>query len=104
LTGRQIQFEWDEIKAASNVRKHGVTFEAASTVFRDPQLLTTADLAHSETEERWFCVGWASSGSILSVVYLWSETGPDAIKIRLISARAATQTEIRRYAMNKAYE
>jgi uncharacterized DUF497 family protein len=100
----QIQFEWDEVKAAANMRKHGVSFEVAATVFLDPQLLTAADLEHSETEERWFSVGWASSGLILSVVYLWSETEPDATKIRLISARQATQSEIRRYAMNKAYE
>ena len=50
----QIQFEWDEIKAVANERKHGVTFEVASTVFRDSQFLTTADLGHSETDERWF--------------------------------------------------
>jgi uncharacterized DUF497 family protein len=70
VTERQIQFEWDEIEAAANLCKHGVSFEVAATVFLDPQLLTTADLEHSETEERWFSVGWASSGSILSVVYL----------------------------------
>jgi hypothetical protein len=66
LTERQFQFEWDEIKAAANARKHGVTFDLASTVFRDPQLLTTADLEHSETEERWFSIGWASNGTILA--------------------------------------
>ena len=70
MNERQIQFEWDEIKAATNVRKHGVTLEVASTVFRDPQLLTIADLGHSETEERWYSIGWASNGAILSVVYL----------------------------------
>jgi len=43
LNKNQFQFEWDEIKAAANARKHGVTFEVASTVFRDPQLLTVAD-------------------------------------------------------------
>jgi uncharacterized DUF497 family protein len=101
LREKQIQFEWDEIKAAANVRKHGVTFETASTVFLDPQLLTTADLAHSETEERWFSIGWASNGAILSVVYLWLESDAETAKVRLISARAATQTEIRHYAINK---
>jgi uncharacterized DUF497 family protein len=104
LNEKQVQFEWDEIKAADNARKHGVTFEVASTVFRDPQLLTTADLAHGQAEERWFSIGWASNGAILSVVYLWSESDPETAKVRLISARAATQTEIRRYAINRAYE
>ena len=102
MNERQIQFEWDEIKAATNVRKHGVTLEVASTVFRDPQLLTTADLEHSEIEDRWFSVGWATNGTILSIVYLWSESDSEATKIRLISARSATQTEIRRYAIDKA--
>jgi uncharacterized DUF497 family protein len=104
LIERPIQFEWDEIKAVANVRKHGVTFVAASTVFRDPQLLTVADLGHSATEERWFSIGWASSGAILSVVYLWLDSDPVTTKVRLISARPATQTEIRRYSINSAYE
>ena len=51
-----FQFEWDEAKADANARKHGVTFEVASTVFHDPRLLTVADLEHSDTEERWFSV------------------------------------------------
>jgi len=67
LNKSQFRFEWDEIKAAANARKHGVTFEVASTVFRDPQLLTVADLEHSDTEERWFSIGWASNGNILSI-------------------------------------
>ncbi len=58
-------------KADANARKHGVTFELASTVFYDPHLLTVADLEHSENEERWFSIGGAGSGAVLSVVYLW---------------------------------
>jgi hypothetical protein len=99
LNEGQFQFEWDEIKAAANALKHGVTFETASTVFRDPQLLTIADIEHSETEERWFSIGWASNGSILSIVYVLSEGDNVTKKIRLISARPATQTEIRHYAV-----
>ena len=97
MDGRPFQFEWDEIKADANARKHGVSFDLASTVFHDPRLLTIADLDHSEAEERWFSVGCASNGSMVTVVYLWSDTGPAATKIRLISARKATQTETRRY-------
>ena len=97
MGGRQFQFEWDEVKANANVRKHGVAFELARTIFNDQRLLTVADLEHSETEERWFSVGCASNGVMLSVVYLWSDTDPAATKIRLISARKATQTEIRYY-------
>ncbi|MGA9059921.1 MAG: BrnT family toxin [Terriglobia bacterium] len=97
MNDRQFQFEWDEIKAAANVRKHGVSFELASTVFNDPRLLTVADLEHSEAEERWFSVGCASDGALLSIVYLWSESDPGTTKIRLIMARQATRNEIRHY-------
>jgi uncharacterized protein len=97
LNERQFQFEWDAIKAVANLRKHGVSFELASTVFSDPRLLTVADLEHSEVEERWFSIGWASNAAMLSVVYLWSDSNPATTKIRLISAREATQTEIRHY-------
>ncbi len=97
MSERPYQFEWDEAKADANARKHGVSFGLASTVFRDPRLLTIADLEHSETEERWFSVGVASNGWLLSVVYLWSDADPGAIKIRLISARKATQAESRQY-------
>lgn len=74
MSERLLQFEWDPVKAVANTRKHGVTFESAATVFHDPNLLTVADLEHSATEERWFSVGWASNGAILSVVYLWTGT------------------------------
>ena len=97
MNGRPFQFEWDEVKADANVRKHGVSFEVACTVFNDPRLLTVADLEHSEIEERWFSIGWARNGAMLSVVYLWSDADPGPAKIRLISARTATQTEIRHY-------
>jgi uncharacterized DUF497 family protein len=60
-------------------------------------LFTSADLEHGETEERWFSIGFASNGAILSIVYLWSESDPVTTKIRLISAREATKMEIRRY-------
>jgi hypothetical protein len=78
-------------------RKHGVSFELARTIFSDQRLLTVADLEHSETEDRWFSIGCASNGVILSVVYLWRDSVPTVTKVRLISARKATQTEIRYY-------
>lgn len=93
----QFQFEWDEEKALGNLRKHGVSFELASSIFSDPRILTSADLAHSETEERWFSIGLANNGVILSVAYLWSNAEPDVTRIRLITARRATNTELRCY-------
>ena len=97
MNARPYQFEWDEVKADANARKHGVTFDLASTVFHDPRLVTVADLEHSETEERWFSVGCASNGMLFSVVYLWSDAAPAMTNIRLISARKSTLAESRRY-------
>ncbi len=96
----EIQFDWDESKAAANLRKHGVPFELAATVFKDPRLLTVADVEHSDIEDRWFSIGWAANGAMLSIAYLWSEPDPATTKVRLISARAATPAEIRRYQEN----
>ncbi len=97
MNERQYQFEWDEGKAAANLLKHGVSFELASSVFGDPRLLTVPDLEHSEREERWFSIGWASNGTMLSIVYLWTESEPAIAKIRIISAREATKSEMRNY-------
>ena len=101
MDGRQYQFDWNEAKAASNLRKHGVSFELATSIFHDPRILTVADLAHSETEERWFSIGLASTGAMMSVAYLWMEGEPGLIKIRLISARPSTATEIWHYMENQ---
>jgi len=90
-----FQFEWNETKAASNIQKHGISFELAASVFFDPNLLTVADLEQSDKEERWFSVGLASTGALLAVAYLWIEQPPSTVKIRLISARKATQTDAR---------
>jgi uncharacterized protein len=93
----RFQFEWDEGKAATNIRKHGVSFDLACTIFSDSRLLTIADLEHSETEERWFSIGCTSNGTIISVAYLWSEPDPETTIIRIISARKATKVEMHQY-------
>ncbi len=67
---RPFQFEWDKVKADANLLKHGITFELASTIFFDPNLLTMADVEHSASEDRWFSVGIAGHGVLLPVVYL----------------------------------
>ena len=97
MSARQFQFDWDEVKARNNVRKHGISFDLAGTIFGDPHLLTVADLEHGHGEERWFSVGCASNGVLISVAYQWAEPSPIVTRIRLISARKATQAEIRYY-------
>ena len=85
------------LQGGDQLRKHGVTFELASTVFRDPHVVSVADLEHSSAEDRWYSIGYAANGAMISVVYLWSETDPATTKIRLISARKATPAEVRQY-------
>jgi len=97
----QFEFEWDEAKAASNFRKHGVSFELASSIFGDPRILTLADTSHSESEDRWFSVGLASNGIPMSIAYLWTESVTGLVKIRLITARRATASEICYYTENQ---
>ena len=97
MSQREFQFEWDEAKARINLTKHDVTFELARTVFDDPRILTLADVEHSDEEERWLSIGLAGNHWVLVVVHLWKDAGRDSTKIRIISARKATQAEIRYY-------
>jgi uncharacterized DUF497 family protein len=97
MSERVFQFEWDLRKAAVNLHKHGVSFETAGTIFKDPHIFTVADLEHGNGEERWFSIGYAYDSSILSIVYIWTEVEPMIVKIRMISARKATRNEIRQY-------
>ncbi len=83
-----MQFEWSENKAASNLSKHGVSFEEAKTVFDDPLYVDFYDPDHSEDEERYLIVGESNRGRLLIVSY--TERGDS---IRLISARELTRTE-----------
>jgi uncharacterized DUF497 family protein len=85
-------FEWDADKAASNARKHGVTFEEASTVFGDPLSLLMRDPDHSLVEERFLVLGMSNRRRLL--VAAFAERSP---RTRLISARLATRGERKRY-------
>ncbi len=85
-------FEWDWKKAESNARKHGVTFDEASTVFGDPLALLMPDPDHSLDEERYLLLGMSNQQRLLVVAF--AERPP---RTRLISARRATPNEWRRY-------
>jgi uncharacterized DUF497 family protein len=84
-------FEWDDAKATSNLRKHGVSFDDAVTVFDDPLAVTRDDPDHSEDELRFVTIGSSKAGHLLVVCH---SDRPD--RIRLISARKANRRE-RRY-------
>ncbi len=87
-----LTFEWDSRKARSNLTKHGVAFEEASTVFGDPLSLTIPDSEHSLGEKRYITMGSAFSGKLLVVVH--TDRGDN---IRIISARRANQRERKFY-------
>jgi len=90
-------FEWDPEKAVANRRKHGVSFEHAATVFKDPLSITIYDEGHSEEEVRWITMGRAANGQLLVVVHTYHEISRSEAVIRLISARQATPRERRDY-------
>jgi len=85
-------FEWDPAKADANARKHGVTFDEASTVFGDPLNLLMSDPAHTLDEERYLLLGMSNRRRLLVVAF--AERPP---RTRLISARRATRQERRQY-------
>jgi uncharacterized DUF497 family protein len=87
-----LTFEWDSRKARSNLAKHGVGFQEASTIFGDPLSLTIPDPEHSLSEKRYITVGRAFSGKLLVVVH--TERGDN---IRIISARRASRRERKFY-------
>lgn len=67
---RKTRFEWDETKDADNLKKHGVPFSLAQHAFADPHRVIAEDLAHSETEKRYFCFGEVNGG-ILTVRFTY---------------------------------
>jgi len=69
VSGFHLEIEWDPLKGDANMRKHGVSFTLALSVWRDPLAVTTFDEAHSETEERWITIGRAITGECLTVVH-----------------------------------
>jgi len=83
-----MRFSWDAKKAAANLRKHGVSFEEASTVFRDALSATGLDPDHSVEERRFVTFGNSSQNRLLVVAH----TAEDD-HIRIISARPLTRQE-----------
>lgn len=93
----RYNFDWDPAKAKSNVRKHGVAFDRAATVFRDPNALSVFDDEHSEEEERWLTLGIDSGGALLVVHHTFTNVDKENCSIHIISARKATKNEVKQY-------
>ena len=84
-----IRFEWDEGKAAGNIRKHAISFPEASTLFASGvDYLEIFDVEHSAEEERFICIGPIARGIVVVVI-----VDEDADVIRILSARLATHRE-----------
>jgi uncharacterized DUF497 family protein len=88
-----VEFQWDAEKAESNLSKHGVSFEEASTVFGDPLARTIIDPDHSENETRFLTVGLSQSSRLIVVAHVDREDE----ETRIINARLATPRERRNY-------
>jgi hypothetical protein len=93
----QYQFEWDPTKARQNVKKHGISFERAATVFRDPHALSELDEDLGKQEERWITLGLDLTGTLLVVCHTHHMDSEDSGTMRLISARKATSREAAQY-------
>jgi hypothetical protein len=89
-----IKFSWDPVKARSNLKKHGVSFEEAQSVFYDEFALQFYDYDSSE-EERFLLLGLSNQSRILVVVHC--ERDGDEEELRIISARKATSSERQYY-------
>lgn len=89
-----LTFEWDHRKAAANLKKHGIAFEEAQSVFFDEQARLIDDPDHSEDEDRFVLLGLSSSLRLLLVCHCYRREGD---VIRIISARKATARESKHY-------
>ena len=89
-----LRFEWDDRKASANLKKHGVSFEEARTVFFDDRARLIDDPDHSEDEERFVLLGLSSSLRLLLVCHCHRSEGN---VIRIISARKSAPNESKSY-------
>lgn len=85
-----IRFEWDPHKAATNLKKHAVSFEEAQSIFYDEFAVQFFDDEHSTSEDRFLLLGLSSKARLLLVCHCEKESGNT---IRIISARRATNRE-----------
>lgn len=94
-------FEWDPVKAKRNHQKHQISFQRATTIFRDPLMISIFDDTHSHDEERWVTMGRDEQGVILVASHTFRKMDSAHWTIRMISARKATPEERRQYGENE---
>jgi uncharacterized DUF497 family protein len=91
---KELRFEWDVAKARANLKKHGVSFDEARTVFFDEDALMRPDEEHSDEEDRFLLLGLSGTLRLVLVCHCYRE---DESVIRIISARKASRSERRQY-------
>lgn len=91
-------FAWDVQKGARNLKKHGVSFEEAATVFGDPEALEWEDLEHSHRENRFKRLGISAGGRLIILVYSYRRLKGGKETLRIITARRASPKEREAYA------
>ena len=89
-----LKFQWDEIKNEANIKKHGISFEEAVSVFYDDESLIIEDVAHGETEERFILIGFSFKANLLVVCHCYRDK--DSV-VGIISARKAIKEERQQY-------
>lgn len=89
-----LRFEWDPVKAAANLKKHGVDFVEAKSAFADERARIIPDPDHSQREDRFVLLGLSLNLRLLVVCHCYREANNT---IRIISARKATKPEARQY-------
>ena len=94
----ELRFEWDKKKEKSNIRKHGVSFDEARSVFYDENAMQFHDPDHSENEDRFIMLGMSFKLRTLVVCHCFRENGST---IRIISARKADEDEKKEYWRNR---
>ncbi|RKX82833.1 MAG: BrnT family toxin [Spirochaetes bacterium] len=93
----KYDFEWNHQKALSNISKHGISFNEAATVFKDPYMISIYDHDHSEYEDRWISIGLSEMGKLIVVFHTFREIDKLNTVIRLFSSRKATKAERKHY-------
>ena len=91
---KNVQFQWDKNKASENLKKHGVSFQEAETVFYDENAVEFYDDKHSQWEDRFLLLGLSANVRLLLICHCFKKN--EAV-VRIISARKATGQEAKFY-------
>ena len=93
-----LEFAWDDKKNRANIKKHGVSFEEAKTIFKDENAIQYFDPDHSEDEDRFILLGVSTRRRVLIVCHGFRESD---LLVRIFSARRADRSESRAYRETK---